>query len=119
MGIFLLWKLLEPKREGEVRSAVELVAKPAAVMAGGVVFLGICMINPRVLFWTLVLGAILAIVTYIRMPASERASVARAVDTPDPAAKWSMVRLILATILVFALVAAILVAFGSFVSSPA
>ena len=43
MAIYLLWKLFEPKRDGESRSLIDMVVKPAAVMAVGVAFLGICM----------------------------------------------------------------------------
>ena len=113
MGIFLLWKLLEPKREGESRSVVEMVVKPAAVMASGVIFIGVCMIYPPVLIWTFVVWSIFAVVTFFRMPASQKASVAKAVEKPDPAAQWSIVRLILAAILVFAIVGGILVVYGN------
>ncbi|MEX2259865.1 MAG: hypothetical protein WD672_14270 [Woeseia sp.] len=112
MVIFLLWKLLEPKRKGESRSLNELIVKPAAVMVGGVIFIGICMIYPQVLIWTLVVSGIFAVVTYFWMPASQKASVAQAVERADAASQWSIVRLILGVVVVFATVAGMLFVTG-------
>ena len=106
MAIFLVWKLFEPKREGESRSLMELAVKPAAAMAGGVTLIGIFMIFPQVLGWALGILVIFAIVTFFRMPASEKRAIAKAVEAPDPSSKWSTARLILAVVVVFA------VAFG-------
>jgi hypothetical protein len=112
MAIFLMWKLLEPIREGESRALTELVAKPAAAMAGGVVFIGVCMIYPPVLIWTFVVLAIFAVVAYFRMPVPQKAAMAKAVDKPDPTSRWSTARLILAVVFVFAAVAGLLVFFA-------
>lgn len=108
MAIFLLWKLLEPKRDGESRSLMELVVKPAVVMAGGVIFIGILMVFPQVLGWVFGALAIFAVIAYFRMPASEKRAVARAVEEPDPSSRWSMVRLILAVVVVFAVLVGLL-----------
>jgi hypothetical protein len=37
-----------------------------------------------------------------RMPAKEKQAIADAIDQPDPESKWSMARLLLAVIIVFA-----------------
>ena len=108
MAIFLLWKLLEPKRDGESRSLMDLVVKPAAVMAGGVIFIGILMVFPQFLGWVFGALAIIAVVAYFRMPASEKRAVARAVEEPDPSSRWSVVRLILAVVVVFAVLVGLL-----------
>jgi len=105
MAIFVVWELLEPKREGESRSLVELVMKPAPVMAGGVAFLGICMVFPLVLLWTFGVLALFTVVEYFRMPASQKAAIARTFEKPDPTSLWSTARLTLAVVLVFATVA--------------
>jgi len=112
MAIFLVWKLLEPIREGEPRSLTELVAKPAAAMTGGVVFIGVCMIYPPVLLWTFVVLAIFSVVAYFRMPEPQKAAMAKAVEKPDPTSRWSLARLILAVVFVFTAVAGLLVFFA-------
>jgi predicted MFS family arabinose efflux permease len=102
MAIFLLWKLFEPRREGQSRTLIDVVAKPALAMAGGITFIGICMIFPQVLGWTLGAGAVFAVIALFRMPAKEKQAIADAIDQPDPESKWSMARLLLAVIIVFA-----------------
>lgn len=102
MAIFLLWKLFEPKREGESRSLMELVIKPAAVMAGGVALIGISMIFPQVLVWVFGGLVIFAVVTYFRMPVSAKRAMARSVEEPDPSLLWSTARFILVVVVVFA-----------------
>lgn len=104
MAIFLLWKLFEPKRDGESRSLMEVFVKPAAVMAAGATFIGICMIFPQVLGWTFGALATFAVISFFRMPASEKRAIARAVEQPDPSSKWSAARLLLAVFVVFAAV---------------
>ena len=108
MAIFLLWKLLEPKREGESRSLMESVIKPAGVMAGGVILIGIFMIFPQVLGWVFGAMAIFAVVAYFRMPASEKRAMARAIEEPDPSSRWSAARLILAVVVVFTVLVGLL-----------
>ena len=111
MAIFLLWKLFEPKREGESRSLMESVIKPAAVMAGGVTFIGILMVFPQVLGWVIGGLVVFAVITFFRMPASEKRAMARAVEEPDPSSQWSTARLLLAVVIVFAAVFGLLAYF--------
>ena len=101
MAIYLLWKLFEPKREGDSRSLIDLVVKPSAVMAGGVVFVGTCMIFPQVLAWTFGALAVFAAISLVRMPAKEKRAIAEAIDHPDPRSKWSTARFLLAVSVVF------------------
>ncbi len=101
MAIYLLWKLFEPQREGESRSMIDLIAKPAAAMAGGVVFVGICMVFPQILAWTFGVLAVFAVISFVRMPAKEKRAIAEAVAHHDPRSKWSTVRFLLAVVVVF------------------
>lgn len=101
MAIYLLWKLFESKSEGESRSLIDVVVKPAAVVAGGVTFIGICMIVPQVLAWTFGALAMFAVISFIRMPAKEKRAIAEAVDHPDPRFNWSTARFLLAVVVVF------------------
>lgn len=101
MSIYLLWKLFEPKREGESRSLINLVVKPAAAMAGGIIFLGICMIFPQVLAWAFGALAVSAVISFVRMPAIDKRAIAEAADHPDPGSKWSTARFLLAVLVVF------------------
>ena len=112
MAIFLLWKLFEPKRDDQSRSLVDVVVKPSLVMAVGVVFIGICMIYPQFLLWTLGGGAVFGVISYIRAPAKEKQAIAEAIDQPDPQSKWSVARLLLAVVIVFAALAGFLAYFG-------
>ena len=111
MAIYLLWKFFEPKREDESRSLIDIVVKPAAFMAGGVTFIGICMIFPQVLGWTFGALAVFALISFIRMPAKEKGAIAEAVDHPDPRSKWSAARFFLAVVVVFGVLFGVLAYF--------
>lgn len=111
MAIFLVWKLFEPKREGEPRSLMNFIIKPAAVMAIGVTCLGIYIIFPRALLWTIGVFVIFVGVAFFRMPASQKSAMARAIEKPDPTSQWAGARLVLATVLVFATIAGLLAIF--------
>ena len=111
MAIFLVWKLLESKREGEPRSLMNFIIKPAAVMAIGVACLGIYIIFPRALLWTIGAFVIFVGVAFFRMPASQKSAMARAIEKPDPTSQWAGARLVLATVLVFATIAGLLAIF--------
>jgi len=113
MAIFLLWKLFEPKREGESRSLMDSVVKPAAALAGGVLFIGICMVVPPVLGWTFGALAVLAVITFIRMPAKEKRAMAEALGQPDPESHRSTFRFVLAVVIVFAAIIGFLAYFAS------
>lgn len=108
MAIYLFWKLLEPRREGESRSLIDLVFKPAAVMAGGVIFLGICMIFPQVLGWTLGVLTVAAVISFIRSPAKERLAIAEAVHQPNPRSKRATARFLIAVFVVFGVLGGLL-----------
>ncbi len=111
MAIFLLWKLFEPKREGGSRSLMGLLVKPAAIMAVGVSFIGICMIFPQVLVWTFGALAVIAVISFFRMPASQKRAIGEAVGQPDPSSTWSTARFVLAVFVVFAAVVGLLAYF--------
>jgi hypothetical protein len=49
-------------------------------MAGGVVFIDVCMICPPVLIWTFVVLAIFAVVAHFRMPVPQKVAMAKGVD---------------------------------------
>lgn len=100
MAIFLLWKLFEPKREGETRSMMHVLVEPAAVMAGGVTFIAICMVFPQVLSLTFGVLAVLAIIAFFRMPAREKQAIADTFERPYPQSKWFTARLLLAAAIV-------------------
>lgn len=111
MAIFLVWKLFEPNREGEKRSLVDFVIKPAAVMAIGVACLGIFIIFPWALQWIIGVLVIIAVVAFLRMSASQKVAMAKAIEKPDPTSRWPGTRLVLATILVFAAIAGLFAIF--------
>jgi hypothetical protein len=112
MAIFLLWKLFEPRRDDQSRSLIAVVVKPSLAMAVGIVFIGVCMVYPQFLLWTFGAGAVFGVISYVRMPAKEKQAIGNAVDQPDPEAKWSIARLFLAVIIVFAVLAGLLTYFG-------
>ncbi len=112
MAIFIVWRLLEPKQKGESRSLMASIVKPSAMMAVGIAFLGICMVFPQVFLWTFGVMAIFAVIEFLRMPASRKTAMARAVEKPDPESRWSIARLMLAVVLVLATLAGLLSIFG-------
>lgn len=101
MAIFLLWKLFEPKREDQPRSLMNVVVIPGLVMAGGIIFIGICMVFPQVLIWMFGGGAVYGVILFFRMPATEKQAIANAIEQPDPKSKWSITRLLIAVAIVF------------------
>lgn len=111
MALFAVWKLFEPIGEGETRSLRDFIVKPAGAMAIGVACLGIYIVFPQALLWTVGAVVILGIVVFVRMPPSQRAAIGRAISEPDDASRWPGARLILATILVFAAIAGLLAIF--------
>ena len=111
LTIFLVWKLLEPKSKDESRSLTDFVIKPAAVMAGGVAFLGIFIVFPQALLWIFGTMIVLAAIGFFRMPASQKTAMAKAFVKPDPTSQLPGTRLILATIIVFATIAGLFAIF--------
>ena len=111
MAIFLVWKLFEPKREGETRSLGDFLLKPAAAMAVGVASLGIFMVFPMALVWTIGIAAIVGVVAFLLMPDSQKAAAAKAIANPDQSTQWLGTRLVVATIVVFATIAGLLAIF--------
>ena len=104
MSIFLVWKLIEPRAEGKSRSLVDVAAKPAAAMAGGIAFIGLCMAFPQVLGWGFGVFAVVAALAFFRMPANKRQAMASAAGKPDPQFKKSSTGLLLAVAIVLAAV---------------
>lgn len=90
---------------------MDFVIKPASVMAIGIACLGIYIILRRALLWTIGVFVVLAVVAIFRMPASQKAAMARAIEKPDPTSQWAGARLVLATVLVFATIAGLLAIF--------
>lgn len=113
MAIFLLWRLFEPKREGESRSLMDSVVKPAAVLAGGVLFIGIFMIFPSVLRWTIGALAIFVAIVFFRMPAKEKRAMSEALNQTDPESDRSISRFFLAVAIVFAAIIGFLAYFAT------
>ena len=111
LALFLIWKFFEPKREGEPRSLIDFVVKPAIVMAGGVALLGIFALFPQAWRWIIAVIVVIVAVAFIRMPASQKKAMVIAFEKADLTTGLPFARLVLVFVVVLATVAGLLAIF--------